>query len=80
VIRGLGCHDVIASIVGDLPAEPGEEPMTVSTITRLAAWRCSLSDGVPRIGDAFKRGDCRFEIVDMDGTGGSTVSMFDSLD
>jgi putative hemolysin len=92
--------DVISTIVGDLPDEPGEEPaivrredgswlldgaVDIQTVARTLDSNALLDDPdrhhyhtlgglamlalgrVPRTGDVFERGECRFEIVDMDG-------------
>ena len=92
--------DVISTIVGDLPDEPGEEPaivrredgswlldgaVDIQSVARTLESDALLDDPdrhhyhtlgglamlalgrVPRTGDVFERGECRFEIVDMDG-------------
>ena len=100
-VEGLvSLTDVIGSIVGELPSEPGEEPSIVrredgswlfdgaldlDTVLRTLDAESLLSEDdrqhyhtlgglamlalgrVPRTGDVFRRGDYRFEIVDMDG-------------
>ena len=100
-VEGLvSLTDVISAIVGELPAEPDEDPTIVrredgsllldaaldlDAVARALGSPASISQEdrrhyntlgglamlalgrVPRTGDAFVRGDYRFEIVDMDG-------------
>jgi putative hemolysin len=100
-VEGLvSLTDVISSIVGDLPVEPGEEPpiiqrddgswlidgaLDLDTVLQTLDAESLISDEerhhfhtvgglamttlgrIPRTGDAFQKGDYRFEIVDMDG-------------